>query len=242
MITLERVNNALWCCDEIEELIKRYKKQYLEEKAIGHTQDRTIALVYYDVIKDLEIILYGESEIDTIGKDKDVERDKIKNIIERKTQYYGESLVEYCKRAYENDRRTCDNFHTLLVKRPYTYKGMKKGYSKNCFPDITITELLKNTDKWKNYIIKSVQYNSDCSISVSAELPCKTVNDLIYYCGHDIDNNCIFHEVLTNAEYVLDYVKDFGEEFEDTCYITEVDVNEDRLIKRVHYMKNKGCL
>ena len=62
MITLKRVNNTSWCCDEIEELIKRYKKQYLEEKAIAHTQDRTIALVYYDVIKDLEIILYGESE------------------------------------------------------------------------------------------------------------------------------------------------------------------------------------
>ena len=239
---MKRINNALWCCDEIEELIKRYKKQYLEEKAIGHTQDRTKALVYYDVIKDLEIILYGESEIDAIGKNKDVERDEIKNIIECKTKHCGESLVEYCKRAYENDRRTCDNFHTLLVKRPYTYKGMKKGYSKNCFPDITITELLKNTDKWKTYIIKSVQYNSDCSISVYAELPCKTVNDLIYYCGHDIDNNCIFHEVLTNAEYTLDYVKMHGEEFEDTCYITEVDVNEDKLIKRVHYMKNKGRL
>ena len=76
MITLERVNNALWCCDEIEELIKRYKKHYLEEKAIGHAQDRSKALVYYEVIKDLEIILYGESEIDTIGKDKDVECDK----------------------------------------------------------------------------------------------------------------------------------------------------------------------
>ena len=240
MITLERVNNALWCCDEIEELIKHYKKQYLEEKAIGHIQDRTKALVYYDVIKDLEIILYGESEIDTIGKDKDVERDKIKNIIERKTQYYGESLVEYCKRAYENDRRTCDNFHTLLVKRPYTYKGMKKGYSKNCFPDITITELLKNTDKWKNYIIKSVQYNSDCSISVSAELPCKTVNDLIYYCGCNIDSNCIFKEVLSNTEYTLDYVKMHDEEFENTVYVKEVDVNENKTIKYIYFMKNKG--
>ena len=38
----------------------------------------------------------------------------------------GESLVEYCKRAYENDRRTCDNFYTLLVRRPYTYKNMKR--------------------------------------------------------------------------------------------------------------------
>ena len=240
MITLERVNNALWCCDEIEELIKRYKKQYLEEKAIGYTQDRTKALVYYDVIKDLEIILYGESEIDTIDKDKDFERDKIKNIIEHKTQYYGESLVEYCKRAYKNDRRTCDNFHTLLVKRPYTYKGMKKGYSKNYFSDITITELLKNTDKWKNYIIKSVKYNSDCSISVYAELPCKTVNDLIYYCGRDIDNNCIFKEVLSNIEYTLDYVKMHDEEFENTVYVKEVDVNEDKTIKYVYFMKNKG--
>ena len=62
MITLERVNNALWCCDEIEELIKRYKKQYLEAKLSDHAQDRTKALVYYKVIMDLEIILYGESE------------------------------------------------------------------------------------------------------------------------------------------------------------------------------------
>lgn len=53
-------------------------------------------------------------------------------------------------------------------------------------------------------------------------------------------NDCIFHEVLTNKENTLDYVKDFGEEFEDTVYITEVDVNENRLIKRVHYMKNSG--
>lgn len=58
MITLERVNNASWCCDEIEELIKHYKKQYLEAK----TQDKAKALVYYKVIKDLEIILYGESK------------------------------------------------------------------------------------------------------------------------------------------------------------------------------------
>ncbi len=169
--------------------------------------------------------------IDTIGKNKD---------IEYKTKHCGESLVKFCKRIYENDSVMCDNFYMLFIECPYTYKGMKKGYSKNCFPNITITELLKNTDKWKNYVIKSVQYNSDCSISVSAELPCKTVNDLIYYCGHNIDNNCIFKEVLSNTKYTLDYVKMHDEEFENTVYIKEVDINEDKTIKYVYFMKNKG--
>ena len=59
---MERVNNASWCCDEIEELIKHYKKQYSEAKLSDNTQDRVKALVYYEVIKDLEIILYGESK------------------------------------------------------------------------------------------------------------------------------------------------------------------------------------
>lgn len=59
---MERVNNASWCCDEIEELIKHYKKQYSEAKTSSHIQDSVKALVYYEVIKDLEIILYGESE------------------------------------------------------------------------------------------------------------------------------------------------------------------------------------
>ncbi len=62
MITLERINNASWCCDEIEELIKHYKKQCSEAKLSDHAEDRAKALVYYEVIKDLEIILYGESE------------------------------------------------------------------------------------------------------------------------------------------------------------------------------------
>ena len=161
-------------------------------------------------------------------------------IRDKQREHDGESLVEYCKRAYENDRRTCDNFYTLLVRRPYTYKGMKQGYTKECFPDVTITSVLIDTYKWQDYIIKSVHYGTDCSITVTAELKCKTVNDLIYYCIQDIDNDCVFHEVLTNKENTLDYVKDFGEEFEDTCYITEVDVNENKMIKRVHYMKNGG--
>lgn len=61
---MERINNASWCCDEIEDLIKRYKKQCSEAKAVGHVQYRAKALVYYEVIRDLENILYGESEYD----------------------------------------------------------------------------------------------------------------------------------------------------------------------------------
>lgn len=178
---------------------------------------------------DVERILINYIETENENKIRDKQR-----------EHDGESLVEYCKRAYENDRTTCDNFHTLLVKRPYIYKGMKKGYTKECFPDVTITNVLIDSKKWQDYIVKSVRYGTDCSITVIAELKCKTVNDLIHYCGHDIDNNCIFHEVLSNAEYTLDYVKIYDKDFEDTCYITEVDVNENRLIKRVHYMKNGG--
>ena len=103
----------------------------------------------------------------------------------KQLEHSGESLVEFCKRAYEYDRDTCDNFHILFIKRPYTYKGMKKGWVKDCFADITITDVLIESEKWKDYSIKSVHHGSDCSINVTAELPCKTVNDLIYYCKHD---------------------------------------------------------
>ena len=178
---------------------------------------------------DVERILINYIETENENKIKDKQR-----------EHDGESLVEYCKRAYENDRRTCDNFHTLLVRRPYTYKGMKQGYTKDCFPDINITKVLKNNNKWKDYVIKTIHYGTDCSITVTAELRCKTINDLIYYCGEDISKECVFQEVLTNEIYDLNFVKTYGEEFEDTCYITEVDVNENRMIKRVYYMKNGG--
>lgn len=58
---MERVNNASWCCDEIEERIKFYKKQCAEARAIGDVRYRAKALVYYEVIRDLETILYGEA-------------------------------------------------------------------------------------------------------------------------------------------------------------------------------------
>ena len=169
-----------------------------------------------------------------------IETENENKIRDKQREYDGESLVEYCKRVYENDRRTCDNFYTLLVRRPYTYKGMKRGYTKECFPDVTITNVLIDTKKWKDYIVKSVHYGVDCSITVTAELQCKTVNDLIYYCIDDISKECVFQEVLTNEVYDLDFVSIYADEFEDTCYITEVDVNEDRMIKHVYYMKNTG--
>lgn len=64
MIEMDRVNNASWCCDEIEKLVEYYKKQCAEARAIGHVQYRAKVLVYYEVIRDLETILYGESEYD----------------------------------------------------------------------------------------------------------------------------------------------------------------------------------
>lgn len=59
---MERVNNASWCCDEIEKLIEYYKKQCSNARAVGHVQYRAKALVYCEVIQDLEKILYGESD------------------------------------------------------------------------------------------------------------------------------------------------------------------------------------
>lgn len=178
---------------------------------------------------DVERILINYIETENENKIKDKRR-----------EHEGESLVEYCKRAYEYDRRTCDNFHYLHVRRPYTYKGMKKSWAKDCFPDMTITEVLKNSHLWKDYIVTRVHYSSDCSINVSAELKCKSVNDLIYYCVDDISKECLFQEILTNKICDLDYVKTFGEEFEDTVYIKDVEVNEDKKIKCVHFMKNGG--
>ena len=58
---MERVNNASWCCDEIEELIKTYKTKCGLLRSVGEQRLRAKALVYHEVIQDLEKILYGES-------------------------------------------------------------------------------------------------------------------------------------------------------------------------------------
>ena len=60
MIILERINNALWCCDEIEELIKHYEKQCNELRSIGEITYRAKAAVYHEIVNDLSKILYGE--------------------------------------------------------------------------------------------------------------------------------------------------------------------------------------
>lgn len=164
--------------------------------------------------------------------------DKIKL---KQFEYDGESLVEFCKRAYNHDRNTCDNYHFLFIRRPYTYKSMKRGLVRDCFPNITIIDILKDTQKWKDYIIKKIHYGADCTTNVTAELPCKTVNDLIYYCEDDINKDCVFKEMLTdNNFYYLDYVKIHREQFEETVFVKEVDVDENKKIKCVHFMKNGG--
>ena len=59
---MERVNNASWCCDKIEELIKTYKTKCGLLRSVGDRRLRAKALVYYEIIRDLETILYGESD------------------------------------------------------------------------------------------------------------------------------------------------------------------------------------
>jgi len=193
------------------------------------------------IIRDNDFIVKGRkftsSDVERILINY-IETENKEKIKFKPLEHAGESLVDFCKRAYEYDQNTCDNFHTLLIRRPYMYRGMKKGLDKDCFADITITQVLKESEKWKDYIIESVHYGSDCSITVRAKLQCKTVNDLIHYCGQDINSDCIFHEVLTNKQHDLYYIKQFGEEFEDTVYVKIVDVDKNKKIKRVYYMKN----
>lgn len=148
-----------------------------------------------------------------------------------------ESLVDFCNRIYEHDKISCDSFYHLCIKRPYTYKGLKKHINKYYFPNITIGDVVMNADKWQNYVVTYVHAGSDCSITVGAELNCKTINDLIYYCSDYISKDCLFQEILTNKIYTLDYVKTFSEAFENILYITEVDVDENKIIKRIYYMK-----
>ena len=56
---MERVNNATYCCNEIEDLIKSYKEKYNALRSIGEITCRAKAEIYYSVILDLEKILYG---------------------------------------------------------------------------------------------------------------------------------------------------------------------------------------
>lgn len=169
-----------------------------------------------------------------------VENENENKIKFKHLEHEGESLVDFCKRAYEYDQDTCDNYHTLFIRRPYVYKGMKKGWVRNCYPSVKIVDVLKDTKRWKDYIIKCVHYGSDCSINVTAELPSNTLNDLIRYCEDDISKDCIFQEVLTNEIYDLNFVKTYNTEFEDTVYIKDIDIDENKKITCVHYMKNGG--
>ena len=57
---MERVNNATYCCNEIEDLIKSYKEKCNSLRSIGEITCRAKAEIYYNVILDLEKILYGD--------------------------------------------------------------------------------------------------------------------------------------------------------------------------------------
>ena len=57
---MERVNNASWCCDKIEELIIEYKNKVNFLKNKNNKICSAQAFVYLRIIYDLEKILYGE--------------------------------------------------------------------------------------------------------------------------------------------------------------------------------------
>lgn len=47
-----KMNNTSWCCNKIEELIKKYEKEMKE------TQSRDRYLTYYKIVNELKEILY----------------------------------------------------------------------------------------------------------------------------------------------------------------------------------------
>lgn len=49
-----KMNNPSWCCDQIEELIKKYEKRGYYSFSISEQR------ICEDIVKDLEEILYGD--------------------------------------------------------------------------------------------------------------------------------------------------------------------------------------
>ena len=57
---MERTNNAVWCCEKIKDLTKTYREKCNSLRSVGEITCRAKAEIYYNVILDLEKILYGE--------------------------------------------------------------------------------------------------------------------------------------------------------------------------------------
>lgn len=54
------MNNSSWCCEKIEELIKKYKKEIKDLKGYSWNACKTEMKILKYVIKDLENILNEE--------------------------------------------------------------------------------------------------------------------------------------------------------------------------------------
>lgn len=154
--------------------------------------------------------------------------------------YEGKSIVDFCIHLFSHDSTQCDNFNMLFIQRPYTYRGMKHKYNRRYFDDIKIIDIIQNADIWKDYIIDCVKYGADCCTYIYAKVNCKSVNDLVYYCRDNISDNCIFQEMLTGEICNLAYVGMSHDKFENTVYSTEVEVDKDKKICHVYFMKNGG--
>ena len=180
-------------------------------------------------LHEVEAILVNHIE----ESNKQKQQDKLKN-------NHNESLVEYCKRAYINHPDLCDNFHHLSVLKPYTSKRTKHKYDYRYYDNMTIRSILSITHRWKDYIVTNVRYGADCCTYVSAELPCKSVADLLHYCSNDFNSECIFQEVITNEIYDFNFVNQYKDKFKSTVYIQEVETDKDNKIIKVYYMNNGG--
>lgn len=59
---MERVNNASWCCEQIEEKIKEWKIEIEKSRNIRHYEDETFEsgrrIGMEEIISDIEDILY----------------------------------------------------------------------------------------------------------------------------------------------------------------------------------------
>lgn len=150
----------------------------------------------------------------------------------------GMPLIDYCKDKYKYDPDTCDSFNCIIVFRPYRYRSKKTNRMIDKYIDINVSDVVKHPEHWKDYVIIKTKYGADCATYAFAELPCKTVSDLIKYFSDNIAKDCIFQEALSDKTFKLDYVKTHIDEFKQLIYIKDVDINKDNQINYVYFMKN----
>ena len=149
-------------------------------------------------------------------------------------EYKGESLIDFCNNIPMCDFQLRDCKYCIYIVNPYEHKNMNKQLD-TFFPYMTVSDILNNPDNWKDYKIDRVHKRSENFMHVFAYIPCKTVADLLFYFDKNIDENCIFEDVLSNKTCNKSYIENHINEFENTEFVYKVDTNEDDKIIGVQY-------